>query len=62
MNVRLECTKHQYDSLHVDADKGRSVSVAVNRRALQALLVDHTKLRGAAERVAEVIEPEKGTT
>ena len=56
MIVRLTCTKAQFEGLHEAAHKGRSTHVAVNRRALQAMQVDHTRLIEAAKRAMDVVE------
>lgn len=57
MTIHLTCTQRQYECLYEDADMGRSVRVGVNRKALQALLVDHTRLLEAAKRAVDVVEP-----
>ena len=57
MNVHLTCTQAQYEELIEAADRGRSRFIAVRRDVLKALLVDQLRLRKAAERAAEIIEP-----
>lgn len=57
MTLRLTCTKRQYENLYEDVDTGRSVRVDVNRKALQALLVDQVRLLKAAKRAVDVVEP-----
>ncbi|HDZ38965.1 MAG TPA: hypothetical protein ENH62_11865 [Marinobacter sp.] len=59
MTVHLTCTQRQYEALIDDSVKGRSRHAVVNRRALQALLTDHVRLRNAAERAVDVVEPKK---
>ena len=56
MIVRLTCTKAQVEALHLAAGNGRSTHVAVNRRALQGMQVDHTRLIEAAKRAMDVVE------
>ena len=57
MKVRLTCNSYQYEMLCLAADKGRSKHVAVLRHALKALLLDHNRLRHAADRFVDVIDP-----
>lgn len=60
MTVHLTCTQAQFESLTEDAHKGRNrqgVYIPVNRWTLEALLVDHARLREAAERAVDVVEP-----
>lgn len=57
MNIHLTCTPIQHEKLSEAAHTGRSKHVAVNRKALIATLVDYVKLRTAAERTADIIEP-----
>lgn len=57
MNVHLTCTQAQYEVLTEAVHPGHSRYVEVPRQALKALLVDHTRLRKAAERAADIIEP-----
>lgn len=57
MNLRLTCTQAQYEALTEAAYVGRSKHTAVNRRALVALLLDQARLRKAAERAVDIIEP-----
>ena len=59
MTVHLTCTRAQYEALTKTANIRRNGWVTVNCRALQALLVDHTRLRKAAERAVDVVEPKK---
>lgn len=57
MTLRLICTQAQFEALHEAADTGRSRDVVVNRRALQAMQVDHTRLIQVARRAMEIVEP-----
>jgi hypothetical protein len=57
MNARhavaeLVCSQDQFEALHDELDKTRRTSktVKVDRAALQALLMDHSKLVNIAER------------
>ncbi len=59
MTVRLTCTQAQYEALYEDANLPRRRYVYVSRQALKALLVDHTRLREAAERAVDVVESKK---
>ena len=59
MTVHLTCTQRQYEALHEEVHIRRTRYVFVSRKALQALLVDHTRLLKAAKRAVDVVEPKK---
>ena len=57
MKIHLTCNNYQYEMLNSAAYEGRSKHVTAQRHALKALLLDHNRLRHAADRFVDVIDP-----